>query len=75
MGIIATIGYIPDAVMPMVYGKIIDSFPPERAYPIIFTIAGTSILLGLVLMLVFMKRNKKSIAALMEKKRREATGS
>lgn len=75
VGIIATIGYIPDAVMPMVYGKIIDSFPPERAYPIIFTIAGTSILLGLVLMLVFMKRNKKSIAALMEKKRQEAAGS
>lgn len=71
VGIMSTLGFLPDSFSPIVFGRILDSLPAETAYPLIFNIAGISAVLGAIVTFIFYKKNKATVDRIMEKKAAE----
>lgn len=61
IGIMSTIGFAPDSFGPLILGKMLDTMPAERVYPLIFIGCGVCCLIGVVLTIVFRKVNKDNI--------------
>ena len=55
IGIIATIGYLPDAFIFTVAGHLLDTYPGVLGYKYIFTISTLAAALGLIFTMIFRK--------------------
>lgn len=71
IGIMSTIGFLPESIVPIVFGKILDQYPESVGYPMIFKIAAGAALAGCFVTFYFYRKNKKSIDKILEKKRLE----
>lgn len=64
IGIISTIGFLPDSFMPIIIGNWLDTYPPELAYRFIFIAAAAGAIFACIISIIFHKRNKETIAKL-----------
>ena len=64
IGIISTIGFLPDSFMPIIIGNWLDTSPPELAYRFIFIAAAAGAIFACIISIIFHKRNKETIAKL-----------
>lgn len=69
IGIMATIGYLPDVLLPPIYGRILDSNTPEVAYQYIFTSLTVLGVLGIIVICIFRSMNKENIQRIEEEKK------
>lgn len=58
VGILATIGYLPELVMPIIAGRLLDSFPGITGYRYLFTYLLGLALIGLTVTLFWLKLTK-----------------
>lgn len=64
IGIISTIGFLPDVFMPVLIGKWLDNLTVVEAYRNIFMTAAAAALFGCIVAFIFHRRNKETIAQL-----------
>ncbi|MEG0378744.1 MAG: MFS transporter, partial [Eubacterium sp.] len=64
IGIISTIGFLPDSFMPIIIGNWLDNYPPELAYRFIFIAAAVGAVMSCIFAIIFHKRNKATIEKL-----------
>ena len=68
IGIMSTIGFLPDAFMRIILGWVLDSMPEAVAYPVIFRIAAVFSLLTITVVWIFYRKNKTHIDEMMASK-------
>ena len=55
VGIIATLGYLPDVLVPVMGGRLLDLFPGARGYEYIFTAIAIIAAVGICIMLYWLR--------------------
>ncbi|MGL5695137.1 MAG: MFS transporter [Peptostreptococcaceae bacterium] len=66
VGIVATLGYLPEVLCPLVAGKILDAFPGVVGYKYYFILLAVVIAIGFIVTLVWMKMTKERRNELLE---------
>lgn len=59
-GIMSTVGFLPDAIVPIVVGTCLDSIGPEITYPAVFYICAGCAVLGIIVTGIFYRKNMDS---------------
>jgi len=73
VGVVATLGYLPEVVAPQIAGRILDAYPGAQGFHYFFMVLIAFAVIGLITTFVWMGMTKEKRAALLAMKKEKLT--
>ena len=73
VGVVATLGYLPEIIAPQIAGRILDAFPGAQGFHYFFMVLIAFAVIGLITTFVWMGMTKEKRAALLAMKKEKLT--